>query len=241
MREVDERLAAVEARLENAFALDTRLKSLEGDVRKLRSSTLRDWLQTLGPYVAGLVVLFVGYAIKDSVTLALQREQLDLEYVKQMRDLMKDFDEAQTQTAANANAVGLAMYGKFAIVPLVERLEEGDLAKLAAERGLRLVGSNDPVAACPKFVQVIADTSRRYSWQTHKTMIKVMGQSACPDVRPALEKYAADLTSLDTDAKRIAAFGQRYSEPDAFDIESISSLKTEVSNALQILSVQVEP
>jgi hypothetical protein len=241
MGEVDERLAAVEARVENAFALDARLKSLEGDVRKLRSSSIRDWLQTLGPYVAGLIVLLVGYAIKDSVTLALQREQLDLEYVKQMRDLMKDFDEAQTQTAANANAVGLAMYGKFAIVPLVERLEEGDLANLAAERGLRLVGSNDPVAACPKFVQVIADRSRRYSWQTHKTLIKVIGQSACTDARPALEKYSADLTALDTDGKRIAAFGQLYSEPDGFDIESISSLKTELTNALQILSAQVEP
>ena len=79
MTDVEQRVAAVEARLESAFALDARLKTIEGDLRKVKGgSSLRDWLQTLGPYIGGLVVLFVGFWIKDSVQLALTREQLNL-------------------------------------------------------------------------------------------------------------------------------------------------------------------
>jgi hypothetical protein len=240
MSDVEPRVAALEARVENAFALDSRLKSLEGELGKLKkSSSLRDWLGTLGPYIGGLIALFITYVIKDSVTFALQREQLDLEYVKQMRDLIKDFDEADGAATANADAVGLAMFGKHAIIPLVERLEAGDVIKLASERGLRLVGSNDPAAACPKFAAVINDKSRRYKWQTHQTMIKVIGQSACVETRPVLARYREELEKLNTDTA-IAAFARRYSVAADFDIESIKGLKTELDTCLDILSLQVE-
>ena len=241
MADVEQRIAAIEQRVESAFALDGRLKALEADVRKLRSSSLRDWVQTLGPYVSGLVVLLVGFWIKDSVTLALQREQLDLEYVKQMRDLIQDFDEANSQAAADANAVGLAMYGKYAIIPLVERLEGGDVAPLAAERGLRLVGGHDPTAACPKFIGVITDQARRFKWQTHKTMVKVIGQSSCVDARPALEAYGAQLKSLGGDARAVEQFARRYSESEGFDVESAASLHREIETALEILVPEVKP
>jgi hypothetical protein len=242
MPDVEPRIAALEAKVESAFAIDSRLKSLEGEVRRLKGgSSIRDWLQTLGPYVAGLVVLFVGYWIKDSVALALQREQLDLQYVMQMRDLIKDFDQAQDQQTANADAVALSMYGKHAIIPLVERLEGGDVAALAAERGLRLVGSNDPEIACPRFVAVINDRSRRYKWQTHKTMIKVIGQSACVEARADLQQYRKVLTALGGNAADVAKFARRYSEVEAFDIESASSLTQDIDNALEILDQQVTP
>jgi hypothetical protein len=242
MTDVEHRVAAVEARLESAFALDARLKTIEGDLRKLKGgSSLRDWLQTLGPYIGGLIVLFVGFWIKDSVTLALQREQLDLSYVQQMRDLIKDFDESNTQAAADANAVGLAMYGKYAVLPLVERLEVGgDVVPLAAQRGLRLVGIEHAADACPKFRAVINDRARRFKWQTHKTLIKVIGQSECPDARADLESYRAALAQLGSDDTRLHAFAQRYSVEEGFDAESVAALKVEIERALAIISPQVK-
>lgn len=242
MSDVEERVAAVEVRVEQAFAIDARLKSLEGEVRKLKGgSGLRDWVQTLGPYVSGLVVLLVGFWIKDSVTLALQREQLDLEYVKQMRDLIKDFDQAPNQAEADADAVGLAMYGQHAIIPLVERLEGGDVAPLAAERGLGLIGSNAPQLACPKFVNVVSDRARRFKWQTHKTLIKVIGRSACVDAMPVLQKYHDELHALGGDATKIATFARRYSEVESFDVDSVDSLGREIDTAVEILGLQVKP
>ncbi len=39
MSDIEQRIAAIEARVEQAFAIDTRLKSLEGDVRKLKGGS----------------------------------------------------------------------------------------------------------------------------------------------------------------------------------------------------------
>jgi hypothetical protein len=242
MTDVEQRVAAVEARLESAFALDARLKSIEGDLRKVKGgSSVRDWLQTLGPYIGGLVVLFVGYWIKDSVTFALQREQLDLSYVQQMRDLVKTFDESVTPAAADANALGLALYGKYAVMPLVERLESGgDVLPLAALRGLQLVGFQDPVGACVKFRHIINDHTRRFRWQTHKTLIEVIGQSECVDARADLEKYRAALAQLGSDEKQLRVFAQRYSSWEGFDAESVGELTQEIERALVIMSSQVK-
>lgn len=224
MTDVEQRVAAVEARLD-----------------KLKGSGLREWMQTLGPYLGGLVVLLVGFWIKDSVTIALQREQLDLNYVQQMRDLIKAFDEADTQSTADANAVGLAMYGKYAILPLVERLEGGgDVVPLAAQRGLRMVGTEHAVEACPKFRAVINDRARRFKWQTHKTLIKVIGQSECADARADLQTYGAALAKLGSDDQRLQAFAQRYSVDDGFDAESVAALTREIERALAILDPQVK-
>ncbi|HEX7114708.1 MAG TPA: hypothetical protein VF193_06220 [Steroidobacter sp.] len=240
MADVEQRVAGVETRLDGAFALDARLTSLESDLRKLKRSSLRDWLQTLAPYVTGLIVAAFGFWIKDSVTLALQREQLDLEYVKNMRDLIKAFDEAETQAAADANAVALAMYGKHAIIPLVERLEGGDVAPIAAERGLRVIGSEHPEVACSRFVRVVNDRSRRFRWQTHKTMIKVIGQSSCAEARADLIAYRAALAQVGTGRLSHDEFAQRYSTSAGFDAESVASLMREIDRALDILAGEVQ-
>lgn len=239
MAESDTRIAMLEAKLENALAIDARLEKLESQLGTLQGgSSVRDWLQTLGPYLAGLVVLFVGYSIKDSVELALNRERLDLQYVVEMRDLIKDFDQAQDQQTADADAVGLAMYGKHAIIPLVERLEAGDVASIAAERGLRLIGGNDRESACPAFMAVINDRTRRYTWQTHKTMIKVIGQCGCPEAGRQLQSYRANLVAAKGDPVAMSVFARRYSQADAFDVESVASLGGEIEIALEILAAQ---
>jgi hypothetical protein len=237
MTDVEQRVAAVEARLESAFALDARLKTIEGDLRKVKGgSSLRDWLQTLGPYIGGLVVLLVGYWIKDSVTLALEREKLNLAYAQQMPALLKTLDESDSQQVADRNAVALAMYGKYAISPLLDRLElGGDVLPLAAQRGLRIVGFQDSVEACPTFRRVINDRTHRFKWQTHKTLIRVIGQSECADARADLESYRAALAQLGSDDTRLQAFAQRYSTADGFDAETVSSLTSEIDRALAII------
>jgi hypothetical protein len=237
MSDVEQRVAAVEARLESAFALDARLKTIEGDMRKLKGgSSVRDWLQTLGPYVGGLVVLLVGFAIKDSVTLALEREKLDLVYAQQMPALIKSLDESDSPEVADRNALALAMYGKYAISPFLERLEiGGDVLPLAAERGLRLVGFQDSAQACPTFLRVINDRTRRFTWQTHRTLIRVIGQSECADARADLETYRAALAQASKDDSRLQAFARRYVTPDGFDLESVAALTSAIDGALAII------
>ena len=221
------------------MALDARLKALEEGLKQLRPrSSLRDWIQTLGPYLSGLIILIVGFWLKDSVSLAFQREQLDLSYVKDVRELIENFDKATEQSSADANAIALAMYGRFAIVPLIERLESGDVAKIAAERGLRLVGANQPAAACPRFAQLLDDPAHRFTWQTHKTIIRLMGVSECVESIGVLETYVVTLDKVSADAGSLTTFAARFSDAGSVDLGSTDSLKEVAVEALVILRLQ---
>jgi hypothetical protein len=235
----DERLARLEQKLEQAFRLDARLRTIEDAVKKQQPrSGVRDWMQTLGPYLGGLVVLIVGFWLKDSVSLALQREQLDLAYVKDVRDMIEDFDASTEQPSADANAIALAMYGKFAIVPLIERLQGGDVAQLAAERGLRLIGDNEPADACPRFTKLLGDPAHRYTWQTYKSVLRLIGVSECVPSIDVLEAYVAELEQAAANPERLAAFAARFSNAAAVDAESADILKQQAMLALKILKLQ---
>jgi hypothetical protein len=241
MSDTNDRITTLEQKVELAFTLDKRLKDLEDSVKQLRPrSALRDWLQAFGPYLSGVAVVIIGFMLKDSVTLAMQREQLDLAYVKDVRDLIEDFDAAKEQPAADANAVALAMYGRFAIVPLIERLQGGDVAHLAAERGLQLVGANDPAQACPRFTKLLDDPAHRYTWQTHKSLVRLIGKSECISSVAALERYAASVNQAAADPPQLATFAARFSNAGAFDAESADRLKQDAADALAILRVQRE-
>jgi hypothetical protein len=239
--DTNQRIADLEARVESALAIDARFKAVDSELAELKKSGVRGWLHAIAPFATSLALLLVGYWLNDSVKAAMAREQLDLDYVKDMRDLIKDFDASTTQPVADANAIGLAMYGKYAILPLVQRLEGGDVANLAAEKGLVLVGSNDPSAACPKFAAIIDDKGRRFPWQTHKTIVKVMGQSACLKTIPDIAAYKVELTALGGDAQSLSKFAQRYSQPEGFDGESIANLRKQIDTTLDILKSQVPP
>jgi hypothetical protein len=237
-REID-RLSNLELKVESAMALDARLKALEDGVKQLKPrSSLRDWIQTLGPYLSGLIILIVGFWLKDSVTMAFQREQLDLSYVKDVRELIENFDKATEQSSADTNAIALAMYGKFALVPLIERLETGDVAKIAAERGLRLVGANQPEAACPRFANLLDDPSPRFTWQTHKTIIRLLGSSGCIQDIGLLETYVVTLDQAAADPAELTKFASRFSNPGVIDAETVDSLRTAAMDALTLLKLQ---
>jgi hypothetical protein len=236
--EID-RLSNLELKVENAMALDARLKALEDGLKQLRPrSSLRDWIQTLGPYLSGLIILIVGFWLKDSVSMALQREQLDFSYVKDVRELIQKFDQATEQSSADTNAIALAMYGKFALMPLIERLESGDVAKIAAERGLRLVGANQPEAACPRFANLLDDPSPRFTWQTHKTIVRLLGASGCQQGIGLLERYVVTLDEAAAEDAEIPKFAARFSNPGVVDAETIDSLKRAAIDALTILKMQ---
>jgi hypothetical protein len=233
---LQQRVAELEARLESAFALNTRLKSLEEKVGKQGKSSTREWVATIGPYVSSLVLLLVGFWIKDSVQLALARKQLDLAYVTQMRDLIKGFDESSSSSEANANAIALALFGEYSVMPLVERLETGDVAHAAAEKGLRMIGNTHSTTSCSSFADVVRDKARRFTWQTHKTMIRVIGQSCSDDeTKAVLTRYQSELKSLGSDAGKVGVFARRYSNSEGFDNEGASSLRAEIDEALRLV------
>jgi len=236
--ELDQRLAALEQKVEASFALDARLKAIEDSIRKMNpKSSVRDWIQTLSPFVIAITVFVIGFIFKDSVVQALEREKLDLSYVTNVRQLIQDLDKAEDQSSADSNAIALAMFGKFSIVPLVDRLHLGDgVTHLAAERGLRVTGTANPVAACSAFTKILRDSAHQYAWQTHTAVVRLMGVSDCVPSLPVLEAYLAELEALQDEAQ-IVKFSKRYSDGEAFDGESIDSIIVDLRGAIAILNL----
>ena len=233
----DQRLAVLEQKVEAWLMLDARLKSIEDSLKKMSpKSSLRDWIQALSPFVTALVIFVIGFILKDSVAQALDREKLDLSYVTNVRELIQGFDKAQEQSAADSNAIALAMYGKFSLVPLIERLQGGDVAQLAAERGLRIVGASDPAASCAAFTRVLVDPARRYTWHTHEAAVRLMGASECVPAVPVLESYLVDLQAADN-ADKLVSFASRYSNSGAFDAENVEGFTGQVADAVAILKL----
>jgi hypothetical protein len=233
----DQRLSVLEQKVEAWLVLDARLKAIEDSLKKLNPrSSVRDWIQTLSPFITAIAVFVIGFVLKDSVTQALDREKLDLSYVTNVRELIQGFDKAQEQSAADSNAIALAMYGKFSLVPLIERLQGGDVAQLAAERGLRIVGASDPAASCAAFTRILVDPARRYTWQTHKAIARLMGASDCVPSISVLETYLADLQAAGNPEK-LAVFARRFSNQDAFDAENVDGFTSQLADAAAILKV----
>ena len=79
---------------EVAVARETRLARLEEDVKKLKPKGKDFWEKAqaiaplVAPIVAGLLIAFVTYLLTGSVNNAIQRQQLQLSNVKEMRDLL---------------------------------------------------------------------------------------------------------------------------------------------------------
>jgi hypothetical protein len=239
MNPVENRLATLEQRVESVFALDARLKSLDDKVAQAgATSTFREWVGTLGPYVIAVMTLLVGHWINDTVSQGLQREQLDLQYGQQVRDLVKDFDAADTQGSADANAIGLAMFGRRATLPLLDRLEGGDVAHLAAIKGLLVIAANDPKSTCVQLGAVLQDRGQRYAWQTHKAIIQILGQAGCQDSVSTLSSYRSDLKAAKSSAAGLAQFARRYSDGQGFDIEKADAMLSELTQAETMLGVQ---
>jgi len=191
--------------------------------------------------VLSAVLFGVGYKVNESINQAFKREELDLAYAHELRDLVNGFDTAGDDEAKlNANAIGLSLFGKHAITPLIERLTKGDVATRAAETGLRLIGTGAPLDACPRFAQVLEDRAHLYRWQTHKTIIRVMGQSNCAQQAPLLERYQADLTAAASDEAATEKFAARF-DGRGFDKEGIKALQAELADALDSIGPRVTP
>src|SRR5438128_110 len=119
MPSVEERIAYLESKIGAVPPWEDRLKSVESAVAARSGKDFWDKLQAFSSVLSGLVIFGVGWWLNDKVNHALEAKKVELEYVKDMRDLLVGFGNAETQSVADANAIALAAYGEAAIGPLL--------------------------------------------------------------------------------------------------------------------------
>lgn len=160
--------------------------SVEGDSRP------GPWLQRVGVLaekaVVPVVVLVLGFALKDSVDQALRRRQLELSAASEIRGLVERLASSDREEA-RAAAVTLASFGDFAAVALARELQEaGTVGALAAEDGLRSLALSGSAEACDVLRRMVRNRTRLYDWRTHRRAVRLLGELGCEEARGDLER-----------------------------------------------------
>ncbi len=138
---------------------------------------------------------------------------------------------------AQASAIALAAYGRFAVVPLINELEAKTLnSQVAAQMGLHAIGVQDHDETCKQLTKTIDNRTRLYSWITHRYSLRLLGELGCQQAIPSLETYKTLLGSGTEDS--VKAYAKFVSDGNPPTLESVNNLKTEIDRSLEILRAQ---
>ncbi len=196
----EERLARVELELEQLRpSLYNRLEKLE---QAITQPAKKGWTRVftwMGPalpqLLSSIVVLFIAFAVKDSVDLAVKQQQLQLSYVKEMKEQL----EAMAMSEAGLDAVEraavlVAAFGQPAVMPLMNELRYGGNRTLGAEAGLRSLAFMNPEAVCKIVPRVVANPVRTLGWEGQMISARILAAGDCSKALPILREQERLLT-----------------------------------------------
>ncbi len=240
MPSTDVRLLRLEADLERLKpTLAQRIERLEEKVKKGESfgkQLLKLLGQALVPVISGAVILILGYAVKDSVDQALARQQLQLSYATEMQELLEKMSATNaTREQVEAAALVLATFGENAVVPLINELQlEGSIRALAAESGLRAMALMETSQHCNVLVKILSSRSRLYRWETHRRVIRLLGDLDCRDAVETLQEYEK-LISKSEKQNGFKDYTAILRRDSSLNIDSIQQIKKTLGNTMEVL------
>lgn len=191
--DVEQRLARLEAKLDALQASPPAAPTPPPPAPPPPAPLPRRFIAWMGgelPKLVGAAVLLVlGFALKDSVDLALKQRQLDLSYSKEMQSLLQKMAEQTEMNQLQATAIVLASYGEAALPALLSELRNTGLRADAAEQGLIALALRDPEPVCAALPRVLKLKSRQYDWQIHQKVVRMLGEQDCRDAVKPLLRY----------------------------------------------------
>jgi hypothetical protein len=196
-----------------------------------------DKLQALSPLITGVVLASIGAFLTSSVNQAVQKSQLQFNYVKEMQELlMKLGDSKITLEEAKTTAVALSAFGSYAIAPLLNEIQSGELNRPAAgEYGLRAVALADPKNACAALGHVLENRTAAYNWLTHRAAIRILGRANCQMARSTLARYQIRLNGAASSPDGFTAFHVTLADDPGVTKETVDQLKSELDKTLKLL------
>lgn len=151
---------------------------------------LLGWMGAEAPkLLASVVLLVLGFWIKDSVDLAIKQRQLDLSYTKEMLAVLQKLTEEEDLAKLNNAAVVLASFGEPALPALLMELRRTDLHAVAALRGLEALAVREPQTLCRVLPPLLLKRNQHYGVGAHRNLIDLIGDNGCVKALPQLRRY----------------------------------------------------
>lgn len=192
---------------------------------------LLGWMGAEAPkLLASVVVLVLGFWIKDSVDLSIKQRQLDLSYTKEMLAVLQKLTEEDDLGKLNNTAVVLASFGEPALPALLMELRRTDLHAVAATRGLEAMAVRDPELLCRVLPPLLLKRNQHYDIAAHRTLVGLIGDNGCRKALPQLRRYR-DLVDAAV-AGRPEALRERIGGDIAAPAEAYPRLKKVVDEAV---------
>lgn len=189
------------------------------------------WMGAEAPkLIASIVVLVLGFWIKDSVDLAIKQRQLDLSYAKEMLAVLQKQTEEEDLGKLNNGAVVLASFGEPALPALLMELRSADLHAVAAKRGLEAMAVRDPELLCRVLPPLLLKRNQHYDLGAHRTLLDLIGDNGCRKALPQLRRYR-DLVNAAV-AGQPQALQERLRGEVAAPAEAYPRLKKSVDEAI---------
>lgn len=189
------------------------------------------WMGAEAPkLLASIVVLVLGFWIKDSVDLAIKQRQLDLSYTKEMLGLLQKLTEEEDLGKLNNDAVVLASFGEPALAALLMELRRPDLHAVAATRGLEAMAVREPETLCRVLPPLLLKRNQHYDIGAHRTLVGLIGDNGCVKALPLLRRYR-ELAAA-AEAGKPEALRQRIGGDVAAPAEAYPRLRQAVDEAI---------
>jgi hypothetical protein len=242
---------------DEASRVDARLDALIARLEKLEAAADRPappqkktgWeiYKLISPLLQGLILAILAYILTGRVTNAIDREQLNLSGVNDIRELLVRLQGSKPEEGPDrqAAAVTLAAYGRFAVAPLIHALDtaqrEGRLdTAQATERALAMNGWSDPAPVCAALGRVISDPARSFHAETHRSAINVLARAHCVDQLPAVKTFAAQLAG-GTPAAALPRLQQIVDPDTPANSTNVEKLRSDLTRTISILECKDPP
>lgn len=191
----EKRLTRLEEALETLRpSLHERLEKLEAAAEEKPKNPFLRFIEWMGPalpqLITGAVILGIAFLAKDSVDLAIKRQQVQLSYAKEMNEQLNAMaaPDATLEEIKRA-AVLIATFGQPSLMPLMNELRHGGNRALGAEDGLRSLAFMKADAVCDVVPKIVGNPARMLGWEGHMVAGRILAVAGCGNALELLVKH----------------------------------------------------
>jgi len=225
--------------------VEDRLTSVEAQLKARKMKDGWDKAQAILPplatVVSGIVVAVVGYYLTGTLNASIQRQQMQLANVKEMREQLQVLGSDRPEPGAlRAAAFTLSAYGAPAAPPLFAALVQEDLNSHGDGRSeamldaLRAIGLSDSAPVCDRATRIVDSHHGRYSWATHLALIRLIGDLECTSAAAALQRYGPLVAGLSRED--LEKYKRAVAANPAPDLDSVRQVQVELARPTHLVT-----
>jgi hypothetical protein len=229
--------------------LEKTIRTLAGRVEKLEASAakpeapksrLARFVAWMGPalptLIGSIVLLILGYMVKDSVDQSIRRQQLQMSFAKDAQEQLKAMGTRETAiTQVEQAAVLVATFGPSAVLPLVNELRHGGNRAIGAQAGLEVVAIMEPETVCPILRRLLSNPSKLFSSEGHRAIARVLAVGGCRDAIPLLRQHER-LVAAAAEGKADGVEGLKALVNNIPDAEQLETWRRALRDSLEVLA-----